>query len=190
MLKPEALDAAILIDRLDRLARNAEASGGLNPAQWEALRYLARANRFSKTPTALASYLGSTRGTVSQTLIALEQKGYIARVQSAIDRRSIDLALTPLGVSAIAGDPLSRLAADLQRAAGAGLSTLSAQLRETLYAAIARNDGQVFGACETCIHFRRAASRSSEAPHHCALLDVPLSAADSTAICVENVPRA
>ena len=72
-----ALRAASLIDRLGRLMRSGEHAGDLNPAQWEALRYLARANRFSRTPAALAQYLGSTRGTVSQTLIALEDHGRI-----------------------------------------------------------------------------------------------------------------
>lgn len=74
MLPNAALEAAHLIDRLDRLARNGEVSGDLNPAQWEALRFVSRANRFSRTPAALAEYLGSTRGTVSQTLIALEKR--------------------------------------------------------------------------------------------------------------------
>ncbi|CAH2394963.1 hypothetical protein [Mesorhizobium ventifaucium] len=61
-VSPEALEAAHLIDRLERLARSGEQSGRLNPAQWDALRYLARANRFSRTPAALANYLASTRG--------------------------------------------------------------------------------------------------------------------------------
>ncbi len=79
-----AIEAAQLIERLDRLVRSGESGHGLNPAQWEALRYLARANRFSRNPAALADYLGSTRGTVSQTLIALEQKGHVARTSWAL----------------------------------------------------------------------------------------------------------
>ena len=75
MLSSTALEAAYLIGRLDRLARSGINVAGLNPAQWDALRYLSRANRFSRTPAALADYAGSTRGTISQTLIALEQKG-------------------------------------------------------------------------------------------------------------------
>ena len=34
-----ALEAAHLIDRLERLARLGDAPGGINPAQWKALRY-------------------------------------------------------------------------------------------------------------------------------------------------------
>ncbi len=73
--------------------------GELGPAQWEALRFVARANRllatFSRTPAALAgSISGSTRGTVSQVLIALEQKGHLTREPSERDRRSVVLELT------------------------------------------------------------------------------------------------
>ncbi|MCE3256092.1 MAG: transcriptional regulator, MarR family, partial [Nitrobacter vulgaris] len=88
-------------------------SGGniaeLNPAQWEALRYLSRANRFSRTPAALAGYVGS-RGTISQTLIALEQKGLASRQSSRRDGRSVELALTRRGEAVLTGDPLRRLA--------------------------------------------------------------------------------
>src|SRR5690606_124477 len=50
----------LLLDRLSRLSRELQFVDGLNPAQWEALRFVARANRYSRTPTALAEYLGST----------------------------------------------------------------------------------------------------------------------------------
>ncbi|MCC6205883.1 MAG: MarR family transcriptional regulator, partial [Hyphomicrobiales bacterium] len=101
VVSESALEAARLIDRIERLVRSGVTVHGLNPAQWEALRYLARANRFSRTPAGLAAYLGSTRGTVSQTLIALEQKGFVARQASDRDRRSIDLSLTAKGLEAL-----------------------------------------------------------------------------------------
>lgn len=181
-----ALEAAHLIDRLDRLTRSGTMIDGLNPAQWEALRYLARANRFSRTPAALADYLGSTRGTVSQSLIALEQKGFVDRTQSPRDKRSVDLALTRQGEAALRDDPLLALARDLAAAAGSDADALAATLRATLQRAIARNDGKAFGVCHTCRHFQRDAAASSRAPHRCALLDEPLSEADSRAICVEQ----
>ena len=46
-MKPDALKAADLIERIARLMQAEEQKGPLNPAQWEALRYLAKANRFS-----------------------------------------------------------------------------------------------------------------------------------------------
>src|SRR5579885_461789 len=115
-LSPEALEAAHLIDRLDRLARSDEQVGNLNPAQWEALRYLARANRFSRTPAALADYLASTRGTVSRTLASLEAKGYVSRDASLRDGRSVVLALTARGEQLLRRDPLFTLADDIAQA--------------------------------------------------------------------------
>jgi DNA-binding MarR family transcriptional regulator len=181
-----AHEAAHLIDRLDRLMRSGANIEGLNPAQWEALRYLARANRYSRTPAALADYLGSTRGTVSQTLIVLEQKGFVGRTQSTRDKRSIDLELTPQGEIALKDDPLLALAQDLAASAGRDISPLVETLRAVLHRAVARNNGKAFGACHTCRYFEYDVAPSPRAPHRCGLLDEPLSEADSRAICVEQ----
>jgi len=185
-----ATEAAHLIERLDRLARRGGDGAELNPAQWEALRYVARANRFSRNPAALADYLGSTRGTVSQTLIALEQKGLIERHPSERDRRSIDLALTISGNAALRRDPIEHLAEDIAAALGKDAEKLADALRASLVHAIARNDGKPFGICHTCRHFRRNAKPGARQPHHCALLNAPLSASDSELICVEQAPAA
>ncbi len=185
MIPSAAIESAYLIGRLDRLMRSGVAVEGLNPAQWEALRYLARANRFSRTPAGLADYLGSTRGTVSQTLIALEQKGFAVRMASERDRRSTELALTRRGVAALKRDPLLHLAEDIA-AAGGGCEELLAALQAVLRNTVGRNNGRPFGVCHTCRHFRKAAVGSAASPHHCALLDEPLSDADSQGICVEQ----
>jgi DNA-binding MarR family transcriptional regulator len=185
-IDPSAVEAAHLIDRLDRLTRSGANIEGLNPAQWEALRYLARANRFSRTPAALADYLGSTRGTVSQTLIALEQKGFVGRTQSPRDKRSVELELTPQGETALKDDPLLALARDLTASASSDIGNLVETLRAVLHRAVARNDGKAFGACHTCRHFQRDVRATSRAPHRCGLLDEPLSETDSRAICVEQ----
>ena len=87
-----------LLDRIGRIAHGLQFAQGLNPAQWEALRFLARANRYSRSPSALAEFLGTTKGTASQTVIALESKGLVSRTRRASDRRSVDLEVTPLGL--------------------------------------------------------------------------------------------
>lgn len=189
-ISAEALEAAHLIDRLERLARAGERIGGLNPAQWEALRYLARANRFSRTPAALADYLASTRGTVSRTLASLESKGYVSRSSSARDGRSVEFALTPEAKKALRGDPLHSIAHDIEQATGGNAADILESLRRTLRSAIARNEGRAFGGCFSCRHFRSGIRPESRTPHHCALLDAPLSDADSRAICVEQEPAA
>jgi DNA-binding MarR family transcriptional regulator len=186
----KALNAAHLISRLERLARSGELVEGLNPAQWDALRYLAQANRFSRTPAALANYLASTRGTVSQTLIALEGKGYVRREPSPRDKRSIELALTQRGERALKRDPLLVLVHDIAQAAGPRTELFVEILQQTLRNALARNRGRAFGICAGCRHFRSHVHPASGSPHHCALLDVQLSDADSRTICIEQEPVA
>ena len=83
-MSDDALAVANLLERISRLTRTEEQIGDLYPAQWAALRYLTRANRFSRTPMALTRYLGTTRGTMSQTIIALERKGYLERLQASV----------------------------------------------------------------------------------------------------------
>jgi DNA-binding MarR family transcriptional regulator len=178
-----ALRAAHLIERLGRLLRAGDHATGLNPAQAEALRYLARANRFSRTPAALADYLGSTRGTVSQTLLSLEAKGLVERQANARDGRSVLLALTKSGLKFLDADPVRALAKTIG-ATGAD-ARLADDLEAGLRAAIAERGGRAFGACHTCRHFRRG-QRNGAFPHHCALLNEPLSAADANAICLEQ----
>jgi len=174
-----ALRAANLIERLGRLIRSGEHAGGLNPAQWEALRYLARANRFSRTPAGLAAFLGSTRGTVSQTLIALESKGFVEKQQSEIDRRSVGIDLTPAGAKMLASDAVRELANAIEGFADA--DALAAELDATLRSVLHRRAGRSFGVCHSCRHFQRKGNGGI-----CRLLDEPLSAADADAICVEH----
>ena len=179
----KAIEAAHLVDRLERLSRGGVVVRGLNPAQWEALRYLARANRFSRTPAALSDYLGSTRGTVSQTLIALEQKGFVTRQRGTKDRRSIDLDLTASGALTLADDPILGLADDIEAETGDPIELVET-LRAVLRRAITRNGGRPFGACHTCRHFQRDAV--GQDAHRCRLLGEPLSEGDSHNICVEQ----
>jgi DNA-binding MarR family transcriptional regulator len=182
----EALKAAHLIERLERLARGNELDDRLNPAQWQALRYLAAANRFSRTPAALADYLASTRGTVSRTIAALEANGYVSRQSNEADRRGVFLSLTPKAERTLRHDPLLDLARDIESALGDETSVLAQALSAVLRKALGRNDRRPFGLCATCRHFRRNAHASGAMPHHCALLDEKLAESDSRSICVEQ----
>lgn len=170
--------AAHLIERLGRVLRSGDYSAGLNPAQWEALRYLAHANRFSKTPAALALYLGATRGTVSQTLIALETKGFIEKARHPKDGRSVALALTDDGKRLLASDSERALARDIDRASVA--EALAGALQSSLREAAQRRGGKEFGVCKTCKFFQREG-----AARRCSLLDEALSPQDAEAICAE-----
>src|SRR5262249_51223226 len=84
-------DVAHPLERIARLTRAAEHGDQLNPAQRETLRYLSKCNRFSNSPGAITQYLGATKGTISQTVKALERKGHIDKSQREAERRSIAL---------------------------------------------------------------------------------------------------
>lgn len=177
-----------LIERLARLIRAARRRHAeLDPVHWETLRYLARANRYSRNPTALTRYLAATKGTVSQTVAALERRAFLAREPDDRDRRGVRLALTPAGRRLIARDPL---ATALDRLANTDLAQLEDGLTDLLAAVQRANDHQPFGMCQRCRHFRRDdASGERGGPHRCGLTGEPLSELESTLICAEHAPR-
>jgi len=172
---------AHLLDRLGRAVHNLQFAGGLNPAQWEALRFLSRANRYSRKPSALADYLGTTKGTVSQTVKALEEKGLIRRDVEAKDRRIVRLELSEAGHAMLANDPLVALSAATMGApdeVAAATRILSGYVRSL--------QGQCgmksFGVCTQCGHFSSDVCDDSPAPR-CGLTGEPLSDTEIKKIC-------
>jgi DNA-binding MarR family transcriptional regulator len=166
-----------LIQRLARVTRHLEFAQGLNPAQWDALRYLARANAMSRTPGALAEFLAVTKGTASQTVMALEGKGLLTRVKEDGDRRVVRLALTALGEALIEQDPLARLrqaATDLP----ADQAAIFAMALRRVLGRVA--DGPAtFGHCRNCGHHL-----SADGAARCALVDKSLALGEPDKICV------
>lgn len=175
-----------LLERLARLAHGEAHSAGLKPVQWQALRYLARANRFSRSPSALAAYLGATKGTVSQTLMALERKQLLSKQADGADRRSLRLELTPAATTLLRQDPMLTLSAAIDTLSAPQQAELEASLQALLQAGLQRRGGRSFGLCRTCRHFQP--QHESGAPHRCALLQVSLGEADAEQICVEQEP--
>jgi len=74
-----ARKTAELLLQVGRLVQAEGYDGELSPAQWMALRYFARANPFSRNPSAFAEFQATTRGTASQAIKALEASGYLVR---------------------------------------------------------------------------------------------------------------
>ena len=185
MAKDKIENASIAwpLERLTRLMRAGEHEGGLNPAQWEALRYLSRANRFSNSPIGLTRFLGSTKGTVSQTIKALERKGFIAKSPRQDEGRSICLSLTPAGSAILQDDPLTEFSKSMDDLSGKTRRRLAKGLADLLETDLKRRDQPSFGICSTCRHFRQ---KDETGPYQCQLFDVELSAAESRQICVEH----
>lgn len=178
-----------LLERIGRLLQSDLHAEGLLPAQWQALSYLASANRFSRTPTAIGRYLEATKGTVSQTIMALVRKGLVSKKQDGADRRSVSLRLTARGEAVLARQPLSDITAvvaalppEIRHALGHGLARLLADM-------LAKRGGRVFGQCASC-RFFQCSSRAQAGSHRCRLLNVDLSDDDATKICIEHEPGA
>ena len=172
------------LERLARVMRAREHEDGLNPAQREALRYLARANRFSNTPGALTRYLGATKGTISQTVMALERKGYIAKAARDA-KKAVRLSLTDKGRAALASDPWAELAAAADELGGKTRRRMQRGLEELLAHELTRAGLASFGSCASCRYFRER-GREADGPHLCMLFEEPLSNDDATRICVAH----
>src|SRR2546422_8177716 len=104
-----ARETAELLLLVGRLVQAEGYDGELSPAQWMALRFFARPNSFSRTPSAFAEFQATTRGTASQAIKALEAGGYFVRQRSEADRRSVNLRLPDKGKKGLAGGPFSVL---------------------------------------------------------------------------------
>jgi len=177
---------AALIERVGRLLSTEAHAEGLLPVQWEALRYLQRANRFSTTASAMTAYLGLTKGTVSQTLKALETRRLVKKRVNTKDRRSNHLSLTVKGRNLLGRDPLVATVAALDDLNLSTQSALDNGLQTLLSARLAAQDRQPFGQCRDCRYFARR--HPDGGPHFCQLLKEPLAKSEADAICFEQRP--
>ena len=184
----DGADIAELLIQIGRLAYAESGEAGLTPTQWMALRYFARANRFSRTVSAFADYHATTRGTVSQTVKTLTERGYLSRRRSESDGRSVRLDLTEKGRDAIAADPLSRLIglidalpSDAQQSLAIEISGIASGLSQAL-------DRPAFGPCRRCrflTNDEQSAHGSAQAS--CRYLNEPLDAEELARLCVNYV---
>jgi DNA-binding MarR family transcriptional regulator len=181
MIMPNAAPA--LLSRLARVVASEGYDHGLKPVQLQALRYLANANRFSRTPRALTAWLGQTKGTVSQTIASLERRGLVARSGDTHDRRVIRLELTDaaLAVARTEGDIASAMLAHLDDDEQAIAEALFGKM---LAGHVAERGFRPMGICHTCRHFERGDPPASV--HRCALLGVALDDDDAQRVCIEQ----
>ncbi|MDX1430997.1 MAG: MarR family transcriptional regulator [Gammaproteobacteria bacterium] len=179
-------ELAHLVDQLGRCASGRAFSAGLNPAQWAALRYLARANRFSRTVSGFAAYHGTTRGTASQTIKSLVRKGYLIRRPLARDQRSFRLELTTRARRLLETDPIDELvqaAGSLPRSHREALGEGLALLLERVHAA---RDCPAYGVCRSCRHL---ATGKGSCEFYCSLNDEMLAPDELACICVDHIGR-
>jgi DNA-binding MarR family transcriptional regulator len=148
-----ARETAELLLLVGRLVQAEGYDGELSPAQWMALRYFARANPFSQTPSAFAEFQATTRGTASQAIKALEAGGYLVRQRSKADRRSVSLQLTNKGHKALARDPFEVLVRAVDSLDVKERATMHQALHQVLTTVAANGAHRRFGVCQDCTYF-------------------------------------
>ncbi|GJL52309.1 MAG: transcriptional regulator [Nitrospirales bacterium] len=155
---------------------------GLQPVQIEALTYLTQCNRYSDTPQAVTEYLGLTKGTVSQSLKVLEQKGLLRKQQDQQDKRIVHLTPTTKGKKLIEQSiPAKGLEAALKMTGSSKIRELKEILRATLRGMQHNNKRKTFAACHTC----RFNEQHREG-YICGLTQEPLSRQEIRLICREH----
>lgn len=181
-----AAEAVFTLERIAQIVRQKSFKEGFNPVQRQAIRFIARANRFSNSPSGLTQYLGATKGTVSQTLNALYRKKAISKVKRAGENRSWSIELTEIGRKALQEDPLQDLVNSFGQMGGKTRRRLAKGLRE-LHAREAEVAGlPSFGVCGSCRFFKPDTVAGGPAPHFCKLYDQPLSDEDAQRICIAH----
>jgi DNA-binding MarR family transcriptional regulator len=189
------VDAARFLDLVERLGtllraerRGAAGVPRLEPVHWQVLGYLARCNRYSNTPAALAAYLGATRGTTSQSLTVLERRGLVRRRPDPADGRGVRLELTARGRRLLEREEgMRRARLELLSEVGAERVAEAVRVLEAFLRGLQRASGyRTFGLCRTCRHLLR------EGPgrFRCGLTLEPLAPAETEQICHEHTDPA
>ncbi len=172
-----------LLERLGNLVHNelrADAKRqGLQPVHLQILAYLRRANRYSDLPIAVAEYLGLTRGTVSQSIKLLQQKGLLIKCVAHPLARKQHLRLTARGRAVVDASWLYTIPAELEqnRLATGQLAAMLESLLGTLQRA---HHGKTFGVCQHCVFHQRHGNDS-----RCGLTGEALQADEIELLCRE-----
>ena len=189
MPEPPSTRLLELLERVGNLLRSEEraagAVSGLPPAQVQALAYLARANRYSDTPQAVAEYLGATKGTVSQTLLRLREKGYLLEKPDNTDARVLHLTPSAKGRRLLKTiQPHEFLEVALGQVHKS--TSLEKGLEDLLRGMQHARGGRAFGVCQGCRHhLAKDRASGSGGTAQCGLTGENLKPAEARLLCRE-----
>lgn len=176
---------AELILHLGRVASGDGLVGGLTSGQWAVLRYFARANRFSRTPSAFAAFHGTTRGTASQAIKSLVAQGFLKQTRSETDGRSVRLDLTDKAWGIVAGDPIEALVRAADSLPPGIRNDFSKGLQRMLGRVASETGKPAFGTCERCTHFQDDGCCQEGSPAYaCGLLNEALVEQELNELCI------
>ena len=97
------------MEKISQISYSMGFSGGLRPAQWNALRYFGKSEDSVRTVGHFARYNMTTPSSASQTINALVTRGILERVPVSGDRRTYRIDLTGNGRELLAKDPIHHL---------------------------------------------------------------------------------
>lgn len=183
-----ARETAALLLQAARIVQAEGYDGELSPAQWMALRFFASANRFSRTPSALADFQSTTRGTATRAIKALVASGYLLGQKSETDRRSVSLELTARGREALARDPFEALVDAVASLDTQERGALQRGLQRVLTVVTADGPHRRFGVCRDCSFIGGdidcTLTSIPEPVLECLLLGVPMHLDETELLCV------
>ena len=164
--------------------RQSIAGLGLLPVQFQVLHYLSMCNGFSNTPIAIAEFLGQTKGSISQTVSVLQQKGMLTKQADENDKRISHLILTPVAQQIlkqnIPPQKFEKASRNLSRQQQSEIiSTLKLLHTEVLQT----NQLKTFGVCRSCRHLLVRETQFS-----CEKFNGPLTVSDTQRICRAHDP--
>jgi DNA-binding MarR family transcriptional regulator len=160
----------------------------LSPIQARFLVYLLYHDVELRRVSQLAREFDLTQATVSDAVDTLEAKGLVGREHWPEDGRVMTLRLTPKGELVAAElstwadtvrEHLDLCPPEEKEVVMRFLMRLIGVLQESGVITVARM-------CVTCRFFERDAHPGASSPHHCRLLDVPLSGSDLRVDCPEH----
>jgi len=181
-----AREAIELLEQVARILWFEGTKHGMRDREWMALRFLSRANRFSRTPSALASYVGTTRGTASFIIGELERLGYVERTRSSKDKRSVMLSVTQQGKKFLARDPVNGLVDAFAVLDDDSKIRFRDTLRHVLDQADAAEQRHHTDVCKRCIFLREdrtASENRSTVEFTCRLFRAPIAEAEIELLC-------
>jgi MarR family transcriptional repressor of emrRAB len=157
----------------------------LQMVHFQVLEYLSQCNKYSDKPAAIANYLGITRGTVSQTLIILEKREFLEKIQDEHDKRVYHIRLLEKGIETLKKAKPQELYEKANEILQKESSHADRQevFTEALTALQKANESYTFGVCKTCRNFSVTGNG-----YFCLLTRENLTESDSEKICQEHQP--
>ena len=159
---------------------------GLRDREWMALRFLGRANRFSRTPSALAGFIGATRATASQIVKTLEKKSHLIRKPSHEDKRSVVLLVTSQGEKYLAQhDPINHVSNAIAALDTEKCISLRDSLRDILNHLEGAHQRLNASICRNCMFLTERGTGKGHAPAEftCRLYRAPIPLEETELLC-------